>query len=152
MKIQVWDLDIIKDDVVGEGTFNLMNVYNMPNQRSESSKTSSMQFASSFSTRASQQANLCFRWRCRDCKAIGGQPSKPADGATKCMNSLKSPTKCTLDRSIHLWVNLPCPQLAYKPLLLHNLDSSQIHMGITICMDKYASNVFKEKNVDGDQS
>ena len=39
MKIQVWDLDIIKDDVVGEGTFNLINVYNMPNQRSENRKS-----------------------------------------------------------------------------------------------------------------
>jgi len=33
LKIQVWDDDTFKDDFVGEGTYNISQLYNMPNMR-----------------------------------------------------------------------------------------------------------------------
>lgn len=35
LRVEVWDEDSVKDDLVGAGTYNLMNVYNMNGMRSD---------------------------------------------------------------------------------------------------------------------
>jgi Ca2+-dependent lipid-binding protein len=35
MRIEVWDLDSVNDDLIGEGSYNLMKIYNMPSMRSD---------------------------------------------------------------------------------------------------------------------
>ena len=49
MHVQVWDSDMIKDDIVGEGTFNLRLLENRPNMRSENGKPRFMQSILTFS-------------------------------------------------------------------------------------------------------
>lgn len=38
MRIEIWDSDTVNDDLIGEGSFNLMQVYNMPSMRSDNGK------------------------------------------------------------------------------------------------------------------
>lgn len=39
MRIEVWDHDTVNDDLIGEGSFNLMRIYNTPSMRSENGTT-----------------------------------------------------------------------------------------------------------------
>lgn len=56
LRIEVWDSDLLNDDLIGEGRFNLMQVYNMPSMRSDNRTHRPMQNSSTFSIRAKLQA------------------------------------------------------------------------------------------------
>ena len=49
MHVQVWDSDVIKDDIDGEGTFNLRLVENKPNSRSDNGNSQNIQSILTFS-------------------------------------------------------------------------------------------------------
>jgi hypothetical protein len=51
MRIEVWDHDSVNDDLVGEGSFNLMGVYNLPSMRSDNRTPATTQNTSTSSTR-----------------------------------------------------------------------------------------------------
>lgn len=38
MRIEIWDSDTVNDDLVAQGSFNLMQVYSMPSMRSDNGK------------------------------------------------------------------------------------------------------------------
>jgi len=43
LKIQIWDDDMISDDFVGEGTFNIQQLYNYPANRTDNGTIVSIQ-------------------------------------------------------------------------------------------------------------
>jgi hypothetical protein len=65
MRIEVWDSDAVNDDLVGEGSYNLMRVYNTPSMRNDHGTPLLMQNTSTSSTRASRQGGYSFRLNCR---------------------------------------------------------------------------------------
>ena len=40
MRIEVWDSNMVKDDLVAEGSFDLRRTYNTPSMRSDNGKAS----------------------------------------------------------------------------------------------------------------
>ena len=55
LRVEVWDSDASCDDLIGEGTYNLMKVYNMPSMCSDNGKPTPIQNTSTSSTRAAPQ-------------------------------------------------------------------------------------------------
>lgn len=35
LRVQIWDDDTVSDDMVGEGTYNISQLFNMPSMRTE---------------------------------------------------------------------------------------------------------------------
>lgn len=56
MRIEVWDSDLINDDLVAEGSFNLMKVYSMPSMHSNNGTPPTIQNTLTFSTKVKTQA------------------------------------------------------------------------------------------------
>lgn len=65
MRIEVWDDDSVNDDLVGEGSFNLMKVYNSAGMRSENGNSLVIQSTSISSTRAAGPAESSFPSNCK---------------------------------------------------------------------------------------
>jgi hypothetical protein len=56
LRIELWDSDVVNDDQIAEGSFNLMQVYNMPSMRSDNGSPPPTQSTSTSSPTASPQA------------------------------------------------------------------------------------------------
>jgi len=65
LRVEVWDQDAVKDDLVGEGTYNLMKVYNMPSMCSDNGKPTPIQNTSTSTTRAAPPEGSSSHSNCR---------------------------------------------------------------------------------------